>query len=519
MVKFTVIVLNVTFLCVSFLFSKDLFNIYDLKYQGEFLAYHVNDLNNDQLKDILILQKQHNLEKQKEHWLSVYFQNEEGFSPSPVQHFKLPGQIIAFDIGDVSGDARKELVYFSRNGLSYYSPTDSGFTLTSSRLIESSSLFMLPGDYASFSFDFVRDVNADGVDDLLVPDVRHFDFYFRKQANASWQRNRIPLLPESSYSGFYNSRYSVGHRVNAVYSVPYLTFADFNSDSRDDVIAVYRDSLVVHLLKEDGLFDQEPLCRLPINFGEIWRGGKIQRTRWGDDSIKKHLMRLVDLDGDGLLDAVVVQKSTRKSIMRPATDVRIHFGRTDRSNSPASLYFLDEPDQIVRPGGTQLILDILDFNKDGRSDLLLPVVKVGLGNIIRVLLTKNIKIQAETYFLGEDRKYPQSPDQVNELMVSFTYRGGATSPVYELADFNADGLLDILGSIKENTLVFVHGKQNSGFKKNIGNRFHVPLPQNGERVGAINLNRDKKADIVINYAESNPRIKELKKVLRILLAN
>ena len=70
-------------------------------------------------------------------------------------------------------------------------------------------------------------------------------------------------------------------------------------------------------------------------------------------------------------------------------------------------------------------------------------------------------------------------------MVKFTYRGGATAPVYEVADFNGDGHLDIMSSLEEKKLVFFWGIEQNVLNKTIGSRFNVFLPQYGDFGKAI----------------------------------
>ncbi len=499
-------------------YPAQMFKVSDLHYEGELLSYRVEDLDNDGLKDILVLSKWPAGKHRSVRRLSLYFQTENGFAPEPAQTFRMEPEIIIFDIGDVEGDRRKELVYFAGAGLFTYALADSGFVLAGQKLMAVSSLFMLPGDNTAISLDFVRDVNADGIDELLIPGIREVGIYYR-DGDGGWLKTSLPLPAEATFSGFFSPRSSLGHRAVATYSMPDLLFEDFDADRRNDLVAVYRDSLVVFLQDASRRFATVPFCRIPLHFGDLWRGQKIQRTRIAGKSVVNYLMRITDLDGDGLLDAVAVHRSTRKSLMNPDTDVRIFFLRADSAGVRRIFYFKEEPDQIVRPGGTQLVLDVHDFNHDGRQDLLLPVARVGLGNIIRMMITKSVELQAETYLLDEHRRYPDKPDQKNRLLMRFTYRGGATSPVYELADFDGDGYLDIMSSKEERTLLVVRGRKDRGFSSGVGASFDVSIPQNGELVSAMQLNRDSKADVIINYHESNPRNPGLGQTLRVLLSN
>ena len=165
------------------------------------------------------------------------------------------------------------------------------------------------------------------------------------------------------------------------------------------------------------------------------------------------------------------------------------------------------------------MLDIVDLNHDQKLDLVIPVVKVSLMNIINMLLTRRVEIHAETYLMNSAGFYEEKPDIKTKLVVKFSYRGGATAPVYEVADFNGDGHLDILSSLEEKKLVFFWGNEKNVLDKTIGSKFNIFLPQNGDLVKAIELNGDNKSDVIINYGEDNAVHSNLRKTLRILLAN
>ena len=88
-----------------------------------------------------------------------------------------------------------------------------------------------------------------------------------------------------------------------------------------------------------------------------------------------------------------------------------------------------------------------------------------------------------------------------------------------MAEFNGDGNLDIMSRMEEKKVVFVWGKKKNVLDKTIGSKFNVFLPQNGDLVKAIELNEDNNSDVSINYREDNAVHMNLRKTLRVLLAN
>ncbi|MFQ5706683.1 MAG: FG-GAP repeat domain-containing protein [bacterium] len=502
---------------VHFLWSAGLFKIYELHYTGQFKAYHLEDLNHDGLKDVILVSTRGAENGAAGRWLSIYLQNRQGFTPQPQQSFELEDQVILFDIGDVVGDQNNEFVYFAEDGLYYYALGDSGYVLKPTRLFKTDSIFMLSDKRSIHSWNFVADLNGDGVDEVLVPKITKIDIHFRDPDKTGWLVNEVAMGMQPTVSGYFNRRFSVGSKVEASYATPFLLYQDFDADGRKDLLGVYHDSLLVFCQKQSGFFSQECQQRIPLDYGDIWRGGKIQRTHLGDKSEQQFLMKIQDLNGDGVVDIISTRVSTKESFISPKNEVLVYFGKRRRHNATTAVYFDPEPDQVIRPGGNQIVLDIVDLNKDGKSDFIIPVVKVGLKNLIKMLLTKRVELEAEIYLMGEDDLYPKKPDRQTKMVVRFSFKGGAASPVYEIADFNGDGNLDIMTSMEEKRLVLFRGNKKNILDASPGNRFNVILPQSGDMVYAEELNGDGKSDLVITYDEDEAGPKKVRNVLRVLL--
>ncbi|MFQ6115283.1 MAG: FG-GAP repeat domain-containing protein, partial [bacterium] len=497
----------------------ELFRTYNLEFEGELASYHMEDLNSDGLMDCLLFVNRKHKGTAKERSLLLFIQNENGFLQKPTQTFKVGDQIILFDIGDVTGDSNKEFVYFARRGVFYYTMTDTGFALVPQLLFETESMFMLSDRKTLLTWNFVADITGDHVDEVLVPKITKLNIYYRNPTNNAWLINEIPLSVETKVFGYFDKRFSVGNKARALYSTPYILLEDFNSDGRDDLLGVYRDSLVVFCQEESGFFSQTSKQKIELSFGDIWHGAKIQRTHIEEKGERTFLMKIVDLNDDAIVDVVSTRVSTRESIMNPKTEILIYFGKKDTSKSNNTIYFDQAPDQIVKPGGTQLVLDILDLNQDNKFELIVPVVKVGITRLIKILLTKSVEIEAEYYEIGEDGYYQEKPKRKIKMAVRFSFRGGPASPVYEIEDFNGDGLLDILSSLEEKRLVIFWGDKKNVINSHVGARFNFILPQDGELVKAMDLNGDHKSDVIITYGEEDVIRKRLSHGVKILLAN
>jgi hypothetical protein len=495
------------------------FRIFDLPYRGKFLIYHAEDLNNDQLTDIVIFSRRRDAAKKEQRWLSLFIQSKDGFSKNATQSFKIPENLILYDTGDVAGDAARELVFFTTGAVQYFSLQNDRYILQAENLLEAESIFMLSDRKTVRHWDFVKDFNADGFDDIFIQQITKAIIYFQKPDEKTWLQNELPLSTESRIYSYFDPRFSVGYKSDAMYSTPYILSEDFNLDGRKDLLGVYNDSLVVFTRNENGFFDPGSHLNLALDFGEIWRGAKIQRTHLDDKSEKRYLMRIKDINNDSLIDIVSTRLSTKQSLINPKTEARIHYGRRNVSNGTATIYFAKEPDQVIEPEGSMMVLDILDINFDNRDDLIIPFIKIGVSQIIKMLLTRSVSIEAAHYLMQENGRFPEKPDGKNTLNVKFSFKGGAASPVYEINDFNGDGLFDVLSSSDEKRLLIYWGEKGKFTRESVGEKFSIPLPQDGTLVRAQDLNNDRRSDVILVYGEDDLGRKKLPRAVRVLLVN
>ncbi len=493
--------------------AQALFQIQDLHVQGKVVGWLHEDLDNDGLEDIILLQRNPRTSPLPERFLSIFLNSPSGFASKADQRIHLPGGLILFDFGDIDGKAGPELVFFQRGGIACMRIREGRILPEVIPVLNTSSLFMA-GDRRSFRhWDFVRDFNGDGVEEMLVPDIFQAKLYFR--STQGWQTDTLRMPAEARVFGHFSPRFSVGARAGGYYATPYLLHADFDNDRRPDLIAVYRDSLLV-FLQQDGRFAERSLDPIHIDFGDIWRGNKIMRTHLDDKNERRFLMRLVDLNRDGLLDAVISFISTRESLISPKTETRLFFGKRTVNGQ---FYFAEQPDHVLRPDAAQMVIDIVDLNRDGYPDLVTPVIKISLTSILKMLVSRTVTIDTRGYlFHPASGTFGDKADISARLSVNFSFRGGAASPVYEISDFTGDGLLDILASNNEKNLLLYAGDEKHLLTTRPREKFQTALPQDGTLATAVDLNRDGKSDLVLRYEEADRERHGLPNIVRVLIA-
>ena len=473
--------------------SSELFRKFFLPCDGKIESVHAQDLNGDRLADIAIFYLDKKLSQRR---FALFLQRQNGFSEQADQLFSLPDEASSIDLGYIDGLPGNELVYFTPTVIVFHTLSDSGFSCHPVIFRQCRSIFLYPDKQKIRLWDFVRDYNGDARDDVFEPRFSGSTLYLAAKKPGRWRKTELDLLPVSRPYAYFDPRFSVGSRAGAVITLPYLLLRDFDADGRDDLIAVEKHFLIVHRLQPNGAFSQTADDSIALNHGDIWPGAKIMRTHLDDEDERQFLMRIVDIDGDGLLDIVSAFISTRNSLINPETSTKIYCGK---KSEDGRIYFSKTPDYYIEPDGTQMVIDIFDFNHDGRMDFLIPTIKIGVTSVIKMLLTRSVNFEAQLFLMHNNAGYTAKAEQKIDMNVKFSFRGGAASPIYEVADLTGDGLLDILTSVDEEKLLIYHGSRAKIFRKNTKDAYRIALPQDGTLVKAVELNDDNRVDVIIRY--------------------
>jgi hypothetical protein len=493
--------------------------------------YVAEDLDGDGLADLVVFHTKEEAGSGRR-WLSVFRQTAHGFSS--VAAFRVDPRAVVFDVGDALPAPGQEIAFLARDGLYAYVleknlspplPLSPALPLREgheaggegSKLLDVPSIFQVPDPSSLAHFDFLLDLNGDGVQEALVPQFDRCLIYARGPDNGLRQAGAVEMGLAPSVRGLPAGRGAVGFGVRAGLSTPRLLTLDFNEDRRADLVAVYPDSLCAFFQKADGAFGGPPDQVADLRFDRIAAGPATVREGSDDDDRERTTVtKVADLDGDGRVDLVALKFSTQNGIFSAETQVQVYFGRKtgDRNLFPGS------PDQVLKGSGVQVLTDVGDFDGDGRMDIFVPNIKLGLTQIIQMLLSRTFDVDVYLYFMGKDGRYPASPSYRRSVPVQADFKGHNTQPVYEIEDLNGDGRLDILTSADVTELEGFYGDPARIFGKKPDFRFRVKLPRNGERVRALRLNADGRADAVITYERQDEEEGEgLRGLVRVLLSN
>lgn len=336
----------------------------------------VADLDGDGRDDLVLATEGDDLRARKlELWLRRA--GTPAFAETPDQSFDVVRDVVAFAVADVHPHPGREIVLFSP-ALAVAMWRDAASEEPKlARIAGIELLWQPPNPPHTYWLDrAVVDVNADGLDDLLVPEPDSYRVLVQSRGQdgvASFAPHVLAVPParadlrDASTARLRAQGDSIRLRlrdqdrtrldfvVEVDESVPVPTCADWDGDGDRDVIALVERMLCVWLW--DGAFTRDPsvTCALPARASSVLDPSQ---------SAQVH-----DLDGDGRLDVVAVNGRIEDDDARSWVDVLL---QTAAGGLPT------EPTDRLMLKGFAAPPRFEDVDGDGRADLVAGTLRTDL---------------------------------------------------------------------------------------------------------------------------------------------
>jgi len=487
---FALAILAITSLAAAPARSDDAFRVYRLSVAGQVLQHWVEDLNGDGLEDIFVAHRK-GVEPDETRWLSIFWQSRDaGFGTAPEQSWELDSEAAVLDIGDVAGNPRKEIVFLTGTNIGYYPLDGDIYDTTPVTLMEAQGLTVHPSPRTIPMINFCRDWNGDGRDDVAVATFDGLVLYSRDDADVFAPSSHILIDLDTSIGRVWTrgrNNKTVG--ITASYTFPSVVLVDYNNDGFEDIIAATNERVIVYLRDESGAYSSEP--DVDHLFDVRTQEEKIEGTAELETLVE-------DLNLDGYADAVVV-KQTSKGLTNFRGVINVFWGKAEG--------FGDTPDQVIISEGTASArAHFIDVNGDNRKDLVLPSVKFSISAIIRILITRSIKVYFNIFLLGNDDRLSERPDFTKEVKFKIDLSGESDEQAMDLeGDYNGDRRIDFVFATDEDELSVYLGQpsgKNDLFSKKPATKMEA------DAFGELNspdLNGDGFSDMVIHYPSSKDR--------------
>ncbi|MGB5249182.1 MAG: VCBS repeat-containing protein [Gammaproteobacteria bacterium] len=411
----------------------------------------------------------------------------------------LPDAAFFYDAGDPLQLGVDQICLLDEQGVAALDPI-SGKQV---RVIDVDSLYHdkpWPGPGAS---DFVRDIDGDGNDDVLVPQF------------SSW------LLARWQPGGFEQYLLDVRPRVavnqtRISYEPREPQIGDVDGDGLNDLVFLIDTEILTFVQSPSGSFSA-PGRRNPI---EAPLASEAQRALWrredgqvDQSDLEIEEVEIVkDFNDDGVLD-LLTERSISEGVFDRRSEYHLYLGQREG----ATVRYPAEPDGSVTSDGVQFDPLIVDVDGDGRLDLATPSTRLGLARVVGALFSGRISVDLNIYRMAADGAFPERSDYRTRFKVEFDLKTGLSRyPAVAIADFDGDGNAELMVQQAPEQLTLYQGVSGPTLFASDGQELSLPLPRSGQMVKAGDVNGDGRADLVVRYGPADGA--ERHRELRILLS-
>jgi hypothetical protein len=458
------------------------FASYDLRVNGAVITVIPAELRTHRHQDLIVISRTGTF-PQEARWVSVFWQQEGGrFNPHPDLVWPMDPEAAVIDVGDLGPQsAGKSIIYLTGSEVrAYHLAGMAQPTPTTLLKIPTLTVFPEPADLPRLPL--LRDWKGTGQPWLGIPQFGQMMFYPITQAGLQGPGEAVKLVqPTLLFGAESEHRLIRDYALQMIYRLPQLFIRDFNGDDRADLLATWQDHLAVYVQDLAGHFPLDPTQTFHFNL----------RTEHERAQRLVYISPLVeDVDGDGRADLVLTKMSGRLTDRRLITSVYLNRAGI----LPA------QPDVHVDHDGFATTLLAKDVNGDGKRDLLFPLVKIGVRNLIRNLLTDRADVSLQVHFYRDRGLYNSAPDWMRSFSYQIDLSDGVVLqgvwPNVE-GDFDADGKADLLVAGNNEVAVYLATPGTLFAREPAA---HVPV-KTTPHVIVRELTGSQRTDIVMWYRE------------------
>lgn len=429
----------------------------------------------------------------------------------PAIDVALRPEVLFVDMAAIDG--RDHLISHEAGRLNWFDPD----TQAERRLVKVDMDYQAGKGDPIPHIDITRDLNHDGRDDLIVPDVngiwistqlgngRFSDF--AKLGPPEPLRNEKALGDSRSYGEVGVTAMTIPWYLSRVREM------DYNLDGRTDLVFWNEDHFDAHLQDEQGgfapqaesftvdvPFDSDGDYSLAFGFSGESTFALISGFRKNSKRTVLHAIR--DMNSDKVADLVTLTLSGR-SLAKQRSVYQIYFGMA----TPDGISFAKDAGATLRPGGKAGGMQpwgyanqaFQDIDGDGQDDWGFGHVTMGLGGMMRAMVCKSIAIDLE-FYCPQDGSYAEKPTATRKIRPKLDpLYGGVFFPPVLAGDVNGDGRADLLAGENPNELRVYVGVASPDLFARKPQKLTVKLPADERNVRLTDLNRDGKQDILVYY--------------------
>ena len=370
--------------------------------------------------------------------------------------------------------------------------------------------------------DIARDLNGDGLDDLLLPDTDGFWLALQSEDGSFGPVQKLGPGDPFANAKAYGDKRTYAHAgitsENLSWYLSRVHHFDFDLDGRQDLVFWDGDRFLAYRQDESGAYDGPPgAFTTEVEFD--FDGSYGLAFQFGDASVPSMLLGFGpqtehtilqgfhDLNGDEVADLVTLTLEGR-SPFRLRGRYNVHFGRP----APDGVSFPATADASFKSPGKAGGLQpwgyasqrFFDFDGDGVNDAAIGAVDIGLGNMVGAMVGNSVSIDLAFYRI-RDGEHTGKPDWTRRVRSPFKPldKRGPLFPTILAGDVDGDGRSDLLiGERWDELNVFlgVPGKQPVAARPI---SVAAPLPGDERNARIADLDGDGKEDVYIQHPSAD----------------
>ena len=457
----------------------------------------VADLHGDSSREILVAGR----DEAHEQHLAIYSLasiRETGAEPLITLN---PGpNLIAYDVGRLGDD--DALLFIEPGRVLRYSIEDGDFV----EFIKIRSIYGQQRSGDILPIDFFRDIDGDGLDDLIVQDTAGYRIRLQKPDGSLGEES---LLEESS-------RMTVTGGVVSFESRP-LFSSDTNFDGVTDLGVWRGNTLRVYPQLPGHRYQGKPdIVQLGLDLLSEAEFRALEAAAGSVDQrglSQKIIVSIEDHNGDNLPD-ILIESTMSMGVFDKRNTLSLHLGRRQGE----SLIYDEAEDALLASEGLQYGMVTTDIDGDGLQDLVVRKVRLSFSRVIRALVSGNVSLRLSFFRMTPDGGYSEEPNYVTRTKVHFSMASGQIDiPAVAVADFDGDGLKDLVIQTRSDRLSLSRGVADEILFSDESTDIEVVLPRNGDLVASEDVDGDGRSDLVMRYTAADGE--QAAHIVRLLIAS
>ena len=450
------------------------------------------------------------VDENRDRHLCIYVFSNDTWVPS--LDVPLRSEVLFIDVANIGG--RDRLITYERGRLNWFDPESA----TERVLVEVTTNYNAAGDGGIPHVDITRDVNSDGLDDLVVPDLD--GFWIATQGGNGTFTDPIKLGPPEPFLDEIALDETRSYRevgITAVTAPWYLSRVhqmDYDQDGRSDLVFWNVDHFDVYYQDANGMFstvadtftvetpfDTDGIYSIAFGFSGERAFSLLFGFREHSTLTVLHAFR--DMNGDGVADMVILSLEGR-SLLNQRSLYEVHFGKS----TPNGILFTREVSTALQPQGRAggllhsgySSVWLKDFDGDGQIDIMFRDVNIGVSGMMRALLGNSVMMDVEFYRI-ENGVYPDQPTTTHKIRPDinpFDKQNIFFSPVL-MGDVNGDRRLDLLMGESREVLQVYLGVPGPHLLARRPKKIAVTVPMDERNTRLVDLNKDNKQDILMYH--------------------